>query len=168
MGRPHVESAGMIQVIDDDDAIQIHLHVSDVPFRPCPSICRYISSIRSSPRRKSCRSASISPSVRYGPAAASNSALTRCKYCHQSSLLWAGDESERSTTSTGPAGKLGGLSNSNLPSGVKVPRTTTCSVAMTVPFMLPTLNPLPFVDGVFHFCTFCTEPVKTGIRVLQG
>src|SRR5262249_41062678 len=92
----------------------------------------------------------------------------RCKYCHQSSLLWAGDESERSTTSTGPAGKLGGLSNSNLPSGVKVPRTTTCSVAMTVPFMLPTLNPLPFVDGVFHFCTFCTEPVKTGIRVLQG
>src|SRR5262245_3865870 len=40
MGSPPLESAGVIQVIDDDDAIQIHLHVSNVPFRPWPSICR--------------------------------------------------------------------------------------------------------------------------------
>jgi hypothetical protein len=36
---------------------------------------------------------------------------------------------------------------------------------MIFPFILPHLNPFPFVDGVFHFCT---EPVEKGIHVLQG
>ena len=36
---------------------------------------------------------------------------------------------------------------------------------MIFAFILPNLNPFPFVDGVFHFGT---EPVEKGMHVLKG